>query len=195
MTTFLLVRHAVHATVDMILVGRMAGVGLCEEGYAQATRLADRLANTPVAAIQSSPRRRAHETAEAIAARADLPVEIAPELDEIDVGEWTGRSFDELRPDPDWIRWNTDRAHARPPGGESMQELQRRVIGLFNRLDLKHPDDAIVMVTHAEVIRAALLHYLGLSLDAFAAIEVRPASVSTLQVSGRNGIVLAVNEA
>jgi probable phosphoglycerate mutase len=180
--------------MDRILVGRMPGVLLGEEGRDQARLLADRFGSGTITAVRSSPRERACETAGFISARAGVPVEIAPELDEIDVGEWTGCSFDVLSADARWNRWNAARADARPPGGESMRELQSRVLDYLQRLHAAQPGARLVLVTHAEVIRAALLHYLGLSLNAFGSVEVQPAAVSTLYVSDTRAQVVALNE-
>lgn len=193
-TTLFLVRHAVHTLVDRVLVGRMSNVRLEEPGRRQAELLAGRLAETGLTAIQSSPRERARETAAPIARRAGLRVEIAPDIDEIDVGEWTGQRFDALAADPRWYTWNTSRGTARPPGGESMGELQARVLGHLETLRTSHPHARIALVTHAEVIRAALLHYLALPLDDFLSVEVRPASVSTVRLDMGGAKIIALNE-
>jgi broad specificity phosphatase PhoE len=193
-TTYFLVRHAAHALVDRVLVGRMAGVVLAEEGRRQARRVADRFCSLDVALVQSSPRERACETAQFIAARTSLDVQITNELDELDAGEWTGLSFDQLRADPRWLRWNAARSAARPPQGESMAELQRRVLDHLRRLRDMWPEGRLVLVTHAEVIRAALLHYLNRPLDAFGSVEIGPASISTLLISDTGAQVLAIDE-
>src|SRR3546814_14201668 len=60
---------------------------------------------------------------------SDLAATTAEALNEIDLGLWSGRNFDALAADKDWALWNTARAHARPPGGEAMIEVQAREIG------------------------------------------------------------------
>src|SRR5947209_5293774 len=119
MTTFFLVRHAEHSLLHQVLVGRMAGVRLSSTGYARARALAECLKGQGLTAVQSSPRERACETAALIAREAAIPFELAPALDEIDYGEWTGRSFASLADDSGWIGWNAERGRIRPPGGES----------------------------------------------------------------------------
>jgi broad specificity phosphatase PhoE len=190
-----LVRHAVHALVDAVLVGRMPGVGLSPLGQDQARKLAERFAKEAITAVQSSPCERARQTAEEIAGAAKLPVEIVLELDEIDAGAWTGKSFEALRSDPSWLTWNTDRDTARPPGGESMFELQQRTIDHLHRLSFSRPHARCVLVTHAEVIRAALLHLLGRPLRSFATLEIAPASVSAVQLDNGCTRLVSVNEA
>jgi probable phosphoglycerate mutase len=150
------------------------------------TICADLLRPKP-SAIQSSPQRRAQQSAGLLAARFGLAVEIAAVADEIDLGDWTGRSFDELSNDPAWARWNSQRGSSRPPNGETMQSLQQRVVGHLEQLRNDGSDGTLVIVSHAEPIRVALLHYSGLPLDDFMSVAVDPASISTLAVD-RAGI-------
>lgn len=193
-TTFFLVRHAAHGLLDRVLVGRTPRIGLSEDGRRQARMLAARLAREELTAVHSSPRERAQETAHPIAAAARTLVTLAPDLDEIDVGEWTGRSFEEIARDPRWRVWNEQRARARTPGGESMREVQERAVRTLDRLAEAHPEGRIAAVSHGDVIRAALLHYLGLDLDAYDRIEVSPAGISTLVVGAWGARILALNE-
>jgi probable phosphoglycerate mutase len=125
-----------------------------------------------------------------LAERFGLAVEIVPALNEIDYGEWTGRSFVELEQDPRWLSWNARRETSRPPNGESMRALQRRVVDHLEQLRRDRSADTVALVSHAEPIRAALLHYAGIKLDDFLSIMVDPASISTLSVV-RNGIRIA----
>ena len=186
MTTILLVRHAVHALLPRVLTGRMEGISLSPEGCAQARRLAEILAREPIAAVQSSPRERARQTAEIIAARHVLPVEIAPALDEIDVGLWTGMPFAELKKDPAWNAWNSQRGSACPPNGESMKSLQHRVMRHIEEVKTLYRGETVVLVSHAEPIRSALLFARGIPLDNFMAVDVPPASISKLQFGRRH---------
>lgn len=194
-TTLYLVRHAAHDRLDRILCGRMPGVSLGKAGRADAGRLATRLLRENVASVQSSPLERARETAEPIAEGLGLAVEVSPALVEIDFGAWTGRPFKDLDRDPRWTTWNTARSVARPPGGETMLEVQARMVGHVETTRAAHPDAAIVLVSHGDVIKAALAYYLGLSIDSWMRFEVSPASVSTLVVGDWGAKVLRLNEA
>jgi broad specificity phosphatase PhoE len=177
-----LVRHGHHAMLGRWLCGRMPGVQLDELGCRQMSRCAEMIPARPLA-IQSSPQRRAQQSASILAWHFGLPVEIAPEVDEIDYGEWTSRAFAELEGNTRWNRWNTRRSAGRPPGGESMRALQQRMVQYLEQLRCAQADGAIVIVSHAEPIRAALLHYSRTPLDNFLSIEVDPASISTLAVN------------
>jgi broad specificity phosphatase PhoE len=181
-----LVRHGHHAMLGRWLCGRMPGVQLDELGCRQMSRCAEMIPARPLA-IQSSPQRRAQQSASILAWHFGLPVEIAPEVDEIDYGEWTSRAFAELEGNTRWNRWNTRRSSGRPPGGESMRALQQRMVQYLEQLRCAQADGAIVIVSHAEPIRAALLYYSRTPLDNFLSIEVDPASISTLAVN-RAGI-------
>jgi probable phosphoglycerate mutase len=180
--------------LNAVLVGRMSGAELGENGREQARQVARLLAGRDITAIQSSPQTRARETAQPIAGRTGLPIEIAQAVDEIDVGDWTGRPFSALREDPLWQLWNRARSSARPPRGESMQELQSRVVKHLYQMSSERPDARVVVVSHAEVIRAALLHVLKLPLDEFWRVQVAPASVSTLVIDGDRAEVAWLNE-
>lgn len=191
-TRLYLVRHGAHALVDRVLVGRTAGVHLSRRGHIEAKRVAWRLRCEGLTAVHSSPRERALQTAGYIAAAAGLHIKIAPELDEADFGAWAGRAFSELEQDPLWADWNRRRGKARPPGGESMQEIQLRIVTYLDQLAADHAHARIALVSHAEVIRAALLHQLRLGLDDFHNIEVKPASVSQLVIDGADARVAEV---
>jgi probable phosphoglycerate mutase len=195
-TTLFLVRHAAHDRVDRVLCGRMPGVRLGPEGRAQAERLAERLAREVevIAAVQSGPLERTRETAEPIAARLGLGVEVADGLDEIEVGTWTGTPFDELRDDPRWSLWNAARSVTRAPAGETMIEVQARVLAHVEALRARFPDRAVVLVSHADVLKAALAYWLGLSLDSLQRFDIAPASLSTVAVGDWGAKVLSLNE-
>jgi broad specificity phosphatase PhoE len=191
---FFLVRHAAHELVDRVLCGRLAGVSLGEEGRAQARHVAERLARESIAAIQTSPLERAQETAAAIGERLTLQPEIHDAINEIDVGEWSGRTFEELHGDPRWQAWNSARAVSRPPRGESMLEVQARVVGHLERTRAEHPERAVVLVTHSDVIKAALLYCLGMPLDGYRLLDIGPASISRLAMGDWGAKVVSMNE-
>ena len=193
-TTFLLIRHAAHGLLNHKMAGCMAGVHLNEAGQAQALQLAERLAQVPLAALYSSPLERAQETAAPIAARLNLPIQICPAIVEINYGDWTGLTFDELQARPEWQSYNLFRSGARIPGGEMMLEVQARVVTEMQKLCLQHPEQRIALVSHADAIKGALAYYLGMPLDLFLRLEISPASVSILTLNEFGPQVLCVND-
>ena len=194
-TTFLLARHAAHPLLDRVLVGRMPNVGLGIDGQAQTQRLAKRLSREPIAGIYSSPQQRARETAAPIALGVGA-TRVAPStaLDEVDVGDWTGRSFADLANDRRWQHWNRARESARSPGGESLRDVQGRVVSYMEELRAEWPHSHVLLVSHGDVIRAALLFYLKLPLWALDRIEIAPASLSSLVVGDWGAKILTLNE-
>ncbi|WP_414473069.1 histidine phosphatase family protein [Microvirga sp. M2] len=193
-TTFFLVRHAAHDRVGTVLCGRIPGVHLGHPGRTQAQALADRLARENVARICTSPLERAVETAEPIAARLGRPVARLADITEIDFGAWSGKSFDSLADDPLWSAWNSSRSTIRPPEGETMLEAQARIVHAMEELRGFHEGRAVVLVSHSDVIKAALLYYLGMPLDSYGRFEVSPASITTIVIGDWGSKVLHMNE-
>lgn len=190
--TIHLVRHGHHALLARVLCGRMPAVELDALGRRQMSTCAECLVPAPTA-IQSSPQRRAVQSADILARHLGLPVEIVSAVDEINVGAWTGRSFADLDKDPDWHSWNTRRGSHRPPNGEDMRSLQQRVVQHLEQLRDDSGDGCVLIVSHAEPIRAALMYYANIPLDDFLLVAVDPASINTLccdragvHVSGNN---------
>lgn len=192
-TVVLLVRHGHTAAVGQRLAGRLPGFPLTDVGREQAGRLAASLASWPIVAIYASPLARAVETAEPLARRFGLPVRTCEDLAEVDFGEWTGLSFAELDTRADWRRFNERRASAPVPGGESARVVQQRVVRGLTHLRSCHAGQTVVAVSHADVIRAAVLYAAGLPLDVYHRYEIPPASVSVLRVSDRRMQVAGVD--
>lgn len=197
-TIFILVRHGSHDRLGSVLCGRMAGVTLSAQGRAEADSLADRLSSLRLTAVLSSPLERAVETATPIAERQGLSPTIEPALNELDLGAWSGKRFEDLHGDPAWDLWNRARSHARPtPGetpGESMAEAQTRIAALLDRLRRAHPGGTLALVSHGDIIKAALAHAMGLPLDFYGRFEISPASRSVV-IAGDWGLkVHSINE-
>ena len=193
--TLFLVRHAAHDRVGTVLCGRMPGVTLGPVGKAQAERLAMRLAREKPACILTSPLERAVETAEPIARQTEMPVEISGDLIEIDFGAWSGVDFESLSRDPSWRSWNNARSVSRPPDGETMLEAQTRIVNAIEHSRRNYVGRSVVLVSHSDVIKGALLYYLGLPIDAYGRLEIDPASISTLVVGDWGAKILRLNEA
>lgn len=172
-------RHAHHALVGTGLAGR-TDIGLSPAGRFQARSVAHTL---KVDRVFSSPRGRALQTAAAIAAHRAVDVLVDEGLDELDFGGWTARSFADLASDPDWQRWNAQRAVTRPPSGESMAEAARRMRTTLMRIADGAPGLTVVAVSHAEPMRALLLDLQGRSFDRWAEIELPPCARLTLKAT------------
>jgi broad specificity phosphatase PhoE len=176
----LLMRHAAHDLLGRMLCGRQDGVGLTAAGLAQSWRLGEMSRSENLAAIYTSPRLRTQQTSDMIAEACGLVPQIVYALDEIDFGGWTGLPFEELAKDKAWDCWNVNRSQHRAPGGESMLEVQLRLVAWFGKVTVAHAGQTIAAVSHADVIKAACCHVLGLSIDAHYRFDIEPASATTL---------------
>ena len=191
-TTFSLIRHGAYPLLDQAFGGG-SDHPLSDEGRAQAERVGEALRPRAIAAVASSPVRRAMETAEIIAARLGVPLHAEPGFAEIDVGAWTGVRFDSLKGDPGWRAWNSFRGIASPPAGETMLKVQARAVEALLRWATRCPDREVAVISHADVIKAILSHMLGAPMDLLRRIEIGPASVSRVVVYGEDARVTAVN--
>jgi probable phosphoglycerate mutase len=193
MMNLLLVRHAVNDWVGERLAGWTPGVHLNEEGRAQASDLARRLAEAPLAAVYSSPLERTLETAQALAEPHGLEVQVREGLGEVRYGEWTGRSLEELRKEELWPVVQVYPGGARFPGGESMRESQARIVAEIDGIRDAHPEQTVVMVSHSDPIKMAVAHYAGVPLDLFQRLSVSPASVTAFTFTRFGPRLLCLN--
>ena len=196
MTTILLIRHAVNDFVKTgKLAGRMAGVHLNDEGVAQAEALGARLAEAPLRRVYSSPIERTMETAAAIVKHhPQLTVEARPEITEVDYGAWQGKAISELAKRKMWAVVQEYPSRARFPKGETMRGVQTRIVNAIETLARDHPEQMIALVFHADLIKMALAHYLGMHLDVFQRIVISPASISTLHLSHSRPFIIGMND-
>ncbi len=192
--TFLLIRHAAHIHLDRRLSGRMTGVPLSDDGVVQARALGRGLRTMRIDRIACSPLERTRQTASTIADACGLP---APEMDaaliEIDMGDWTGAAFATLD-GPEWAAWNGSRGSARIPGGETMAEAQARIVGYMRAVAEAEDGAVVALVTHSDMIRAAVAAAIGLPLDNLLRFDVGPASVSRVVWGDWGARLLSLNE-
>jgi broad specificity phosphatase PhoE len=175
------------------LLGRAIDAPLDANGQAQAQALAGALRTRGTPMIEASPRLRTQQTAAAIAAHIGTSVSIVAELDEVNFGAWAGRTFAELASDPDWRRWNSRRSDAATPAGERISHVQMRLLEHLRRLCAAFPGRSVILVTHAEVIRSILLHWLDASLDAYDRLEIAPASWTRIEMDRERVLIDGIN--
>jgi probable phosphomutase (TIGR03848 family) len=182
MTIINLVRHGENDFVGKRLAGRLPGVHLNSRGLMQAEALGSLFESHELQAVYSSPLERTMETAEPIAMHHGLKVIPRQGLTELDIGQWQGKTLKSLRRLKLWRAVLSTPSMIRFPEGETYLEAQGRIIGELEALRSRHgnPKDIIVCVTHADIIKIAIAHYLGLPLDLFQRLMVAPASISTL---------------
>ena len=193
-TTVLLVRHGQTATTGRILPGRAPGLHLSDDGRRQAEAAAQRIAKLKrVAAVYASPLERARETAMPIARIRSLALRIERGLLELDVGSWTGSRLDRVSKRPEWTTVQRYPSGFRFPEGESFVEMQARVTAALARMVEHHPGSVVVAVSHADPIKAALAHALGMHLDLFQRLAIAPGSITTIVYGAGGPTVLGMN--
>ena len=188
-THLVLVRHAVTAQTGPLLSGRTPGIDLSDEGRAQAEALGLRMADLPVDVVYASPIERTTQTAEAIARHHDLSVRRLDGVLEADYGEWTGGKIADLAKTDLWKLVQRTPSRVTFPGGEAMATMQTRMVGALEAVVADHPGQLVVVVSHADPIKAAIAHFTGVHLDLFQRIVVSPASVTAFAF-GHHGVVM-----
>jgi broad specificity phosphatase PhoE len=176
-TTFYFVRHGEsEGNAARIFTGQ-SDSPLTARGRLQAEAVAAELAGVKFDRIVSSDLSRTRDTAETIAARQGVPVEIVPELREINVGDRTGTPFDEARGLPNW----SDDGFVAWPGGETLDQVLARTLGAIGRLTRESPGKTILVVGHGGVNRILLSHFLGIlpKLDRSPAMNTNVSVVHT----------------
>lgn len=196
MGTIILVRHGENdwSRKDK-LAGRIPGVHLNETGHQQAHAVAQRLAALPIKAVYSSPITRCAETAAYIADIHHLSIQYVDEVSEVEYGEWEGKKVKRLTQKPLWWTVQYVPSRARFPQGEALREVQFRAIGALEAIAARHEKELVVVVSHADVIRLLLAHYLGVHIDLFQRLVISPASASILALSPDGMVrVLRIND-
>jgi probable phosphoglycerate mutase len=195
MTVILLIRHGENNyTQTGKLAGWIKGVHLNEMGRVQATTLAENLATYPINYVYSSPLVRALETARPIAASKKLTVRKCYQVGEVRYGQWQGKSLKVLRKTKLWNQIQNRPAISSFPDGESIRYAQIRAVGAIEKIVGRHPKGCIVVVSHADVIKLILAHYLGLALDLYQRIVINTASISELNISYNGVKVIRINQ-
>jgi probable phosphoglycerate mutase len=186
MTTIYLIRHGKNDFIGKThkLAGWLPGVHLNDQGRTQAEALAEILSSEKLDAIYASPLERTMETAEPIARSKGLDLNKRKGLGEIGYGRWEGKSLKVLSKRKLWPVIQNTPSLARFPEGESFVEAQDRVVSEIETLRTIHHSSkaSFACVTHADVIKLIIAHYLGLPLDLFQRIVVMPASISILHI-------------
>jgi probable phosphomutase (TIGR03848 family) len=196
MALILLVRHGQNDWVKKNrLAGWTPGVHLNEDGQKQVKSLADRLSEWPIKAIYSSPLERCMETAAALAQSHNLEINQLETVGEVRYGKWEGKKIKKLAKKKAWHVVQHYPSRFRFPDGESFLEVQKRAVEAIESLNEKHQKEIVVVVSHADVIKLVLAHYMGTHIDLFQRIGLSPASVSVLALGDKGGVrVLRVND-
>jgi broad specificity phosphatase PhoE len=169
---------------------------LTEEGLAQARAVGRRLAGEPIAAVYSSPSRRALQTAEAVAEPHGLLPVIEPGLRERNAGEYEGVLVDEVVAQNPTI-WE-DRARDywqwRPPGGESFLDVLARTMEVVDRIRARHEGEAVVIATHMGPSRMLVSSLAGIPIEKTFQMEFPSTGISIFSLDGDEVAVELLND-
>jgi len=181
--TIFLVRHG---ETDWNREGRIMGalpVPLNERGNEQARSLAEALARYPIAALFSSPVARAMQTARYLAERLGLPITEEAGLTELAMGSWEGRYWKELDSDQSRLSMYSHPLEGRAPGGETLAEVQKRAVAAIENVLVIQNRKPSVFVTHADVIRTIVAHYLNLRIADSQRLRIDHASLTIIELT------------
>lgn len=177
MVRLILARHAEAEGTREFRFNGSSDVALTEHGLRQALLLADALPLFGIAAVYTSPLRRALATAEAVATKVRVPVQVAPDLREQSYGSWERLTAEEARlRDPKRFAAWTTRTNIAPPAGESLIMLRRRVVACVAGIAERHPGETVAVVSHVGPVKVMLCAALGLPLSGVRRIWSDPAS-------------------
>lgn len=170
-------------------------IPLSPTGRAQAAAAARLLADHPLAAVYSSPLRRARETAEAIAASRGLEVRIDAAFREICHGLWEGLTAAEVRTrfPALYAQWRATPAAVTMPEGEGVRDVRKRVLDGLARLRASHDGEAVCLVAHGTPVRLLILEALGLGPERLWAFVCPPAALSELEFNAAGAMLRRLN--
>ncbi|MEK6985846.1 MAG: histidine phosphatase family protein [Candidatus Thermoplasmatota archaeon] len=195
-----LVRHGeTNLNRERIIQGPRLDDTLSERGHRQAERLADALAPHPFGALYSSPLARARQTAAAIgghAARRSLPIEVVPELYEMDYGRFAGQRYDDAEPHIEQLRdaWRMGYLGEPFPGGESPILAQHRVRPFCTRILAEAARHPIAVVGHGRLNRVLLATLTGAGLERMDEFPQSNAAITELAVNGGVARIVRLND-
>jgi broad specificity phosphatase PhoE/nicotinamide riboside kinase len=196
-----LLRHGEVGDLAERVVRGQLDVPLSARGREQSAALARWFvaSETPLGAqdvLVSSDLSRCRELAQTLGALAGREPVIDRSLREQTMGRWEGRTWADITAaEPDAVRAYWDDYHrARPTGGESLEDLQARVVRWWNGIHARHAGARIVIVTHIGVIRVLVCHLLGLELGEALRLAPAVASHTSLLVSEAGAVLETLGE-
>ena len=181
MRSLLLARHGQSLSNAVRRFQGTQDVPLSELGARQAEALGRALRSRRVSAVYTSPLQRARRTAEIAAGGLGVPLLAVDDLRELSLGEWEGRTVEEVRalPGDPYERWVRDPVTCLPPGAEPLEEVQTRVVRAIAEIAAAHPNGQdVLIVCHGGVISAYLAYCIGLPLSSIWRLTLSNGSIS-----------------
>jgi ribonuclease H / adenosylcobalamin/alpha-ribazole phosphatase len=184
-TRFFLVRHGETAENRRMGYLGISDVPLTDSGMQQAGKVAEALSQFPMRIVVSSPLRRAADTAARIQESCRAELRLDARLAEGSFGRWEGRTRDEVlnlgEQDAALLaRWESD-SSCSPPGGESIESVQKRVLSIVEELIEEYAGNSVVIVSHVGPIKALLAAVLDIPFQATRRLFLDPATISIVE--------------
>ena len=193
MQTIFLLRHGETLwNKERRVMGRLE-IPLNRMGALQARRVAKIAPLLEIDAIYSSPLKRAVQTAYILSKGSDLPVKIDPDLTEFAFGRWEACGFEELIKDKTYRRFLKNPLNTPVPGEETIRDVQKRGLKALQRAVKEFPKGRLLFVSHGDVIRAIVCHYLQLPLMEFRRLRIDNGSLTAFEVDGRWAEIKFIN--
>lgn len=197
MTTVFLIRHGQTEWNKTLRYQGHSDIALTEDGVKQAGWVAERLAREPFSAIYSSDLSRARVTADIIAAKHGLSVEVTPDFREVKFGDWEGLRYNQIH---DGWPAEMDKFFMQPgqvsiPGGETFHAVKTRTDRAMEAIRAKHDGECVAVVTHGGAIRTILCSALGISLDLLWCFRQDNTAVNIVEYEAKYNILRLVNDA
>ena len=181
MSRLLLARHGQSVSNAVLRFQGAQDVALSELGARQAEALGRAIRRLGITAVYTSPLERARRTAEIAAAGLGVPLQPVDDLRELSLGDWEGRTVEEIRalPGDPYEHWVRDPVACLPPGAEPLPEVQARVVSAMADIAAAHPNgQQVLVVCHGGVISAYLAHCLGLPLSSIWRLTLSNGSIT-----------------
>lgn len=198
MNHIILLRHAhSQANEKNILAGRMSGVGLSDKGKGQALSLVARIGAASIDHLHISPMQRCQETIQPwMLSKHSSTLKtssIDDAFDEVDYGNWSGLPLKKLRKDPLWSVIQNKPSQVKFPGGESIKAAQKRAVSQVDELIGARSKKNHLIVTHSDLIKLMVTHFIGNKLDNFQHIAIDPATFTVLRYDTHHLDLLTTN--
>jgi probable phosphoglycerate mutase len=187
-----------HAESEWNPIGRYQGLldpGLSERGLKQAELLGRALEKEKIDFLYSSPLRRTYQTAQEIAKRHGLEIIEDKRIIEIDHGVWSGMLVEEVKErfPEDFRTWLEEPHRVKFEGGESLEDVFKRVKDFVEFLREKHWGQTVAIVSHTVPIRAMLCALLNIDLSKFWVFGCDNASYSLVHMEEKRNVIVKLN--
>jgi broad specificity phosphatase PhoE len=205
-TKIYFVRHGETRANKLKLFFGQLDWNLNKNGVKQAKKVANKLHDLQkalnskganISCIISSPLKRTRHTSKIIAGRLKIKKMVFDkDLIEKSEGTWQGRDFWQVRKEEpeNYSDWLENPFKNRPPRGESITDLKRRILRFYKKVLKKYLGKHIIVVAHSGSIKMFILHSLGLDVNKFWHIKVECGSISELHLSKKHCMLWSLNQ-